>query len=432
MEEKDFLQGYEIRPWEFSPRIYKIIAAAAVFNILGLLVLAQTNMMSASACESPFVKNVCSVLDTVYVGSKLLSNDKDYVVKDYNRTKIEDADVVWVDTTQVEPQMTYPVGYFEIANKEELERQRQIEELEANGFSTSPPINQNNPVPPVTKKTPPYIPPTINRSNPTRRGGGGDNLARKKPTFPDKKDKVTTGEINDGLLSEDRDENDKDKNPIKDNSANNSDPVTEVEINKKPLLDLGESVLAKWEKDKNLLSKNFAVKVNVKLKKDGRFDEKATKYVAQNGDEDIVNVAKEAIEAVSASGWMTYLANIGVDKFELTVVQNDENIEFLIVSPQTSQAVARSTASGLRNSMLVAKPFIKGKDELTLLDSAKVTSQDKNFILKATLPKDVAKEMIDRNLQETSAKKQKEQSTQNPAQPNSSTNKKDSKDNAVK
>ena len=40
--EGDLFHNYEIKNWEFGPRIYKILGAAGAVNLLALLVFAQT------------------------------------------------------------------------------------------------------------------------------------------------------------------------------------------------------------------------------------------------------------------------------------------------------------------------------------------------------------------------------------------------------
>ena len=120
MHDKDFLQGYEIKSFEPTRRMLVIFAIAATLNFVAILVVGQTNMLARSACESPFVSRICTVLDTVYFSSKILTTDAGYVVKEYEETKIRESDVVWVDQTNVEPALQYPTGYFQIANKDEL------------------------------------------------------------------------------------------------------------------------------------------------------------------------------------------------------------------------------------------------------------------------------------------------------------------------
>src|SRR5690606_23860072 len=77
--------NYEIKTWEMSPRIYKILAVSAAVNLLALVVFAQTNVLTMKGCESPFVGRVCQVLDTVYVGAVLFGTERDYIDAEYER-----------------------------------------------------------------------------------------------------------------------------------------------------------------------------------------------------------------------------------------------------------------------------------------------------------------------------------------------------------
>ena len=64
-QDKELFQDYEIRNWIYSPRLYKILGAAAMFNLLTILVLGQTNLLTTKGCDSPFVSSICHVIDTV-------------------------------------------------------------------------------------------------------------------------------------------------------------------------------------------------------------------------------------------------------------------------------------------------------------------------------------------------------------------------------
>ncbi|HTK26510.1 MAG TPA: hypothetical protein VL327_08125, partial [Pyrinomonadaceae bacterium] len=94
--EGDLFNNYEIRNWNYSPRLYKIIAASAAVNLLALLVVAQTSLLTMKGCDSPFVGKVCQVLDTVYVSSLLFGTDREYVDQAYQKTELADADVTFV------------------------------------------------------------------------------------------------------------------------------------------------------------------------------------------------------------------------------------------------------------------------------------------------------------------------------------------------
>lgn len=437
MEEKDFLQGYELRNWEFSPRIYKIIVAATVLNILGLFVFAQTNMISRSACKSPFVNRVCTVLDTVYVGSKLLSGEKDYVVKDYNKTEIQDADVFWVDTTNVQPQLQYPTGYFQIANRDEIEAQKLAEELAQNGINTTTTTpytpNPTNPTSPTPKKTPTYIPPPTSGSRSS--SSGNDSLARRKPTFPKtRKGGVVKGKVNDSIVDfEDDDDTDVAEN--KKNPPIESDPVTEVEINKKPLQDFADDVVVKWEKKEIDLNQQFKVKFVGRIKDDGRIDAKKSRFdeTADQGDEQMIFLAKDAIQAVGDSGWLTYLRNLGAKEITITLVQNETDIIARVESKMKDEAEAKTMASGMNTLISTTRKYVKlGEDETKLLKAAQTPTYSKNiFILDLKMPKPEAQEMINRKLSEAQAKKNKEEGNTSTRQ-NGKTKQNDTAEKSVK
>src|SRR5687768_8700542 len=115
----DLFHNYEIRNWNFSPRLYKILGLSAIFNILALFVIGTSGMLTTRGCEAPFVGRVCQVLDTVYVGSLIFGTERDYVDAPYEKTDLGDAEVTFVDVTGVTPPLTYPEGYFQLANPEQ-------------------------------------------------------------------------------------------------------------------------------------------------------------------------------------------------------------------------------------------------------------------------------------------------------------------------
>ena len=78
-------------------------------------------MLSKSACESAFVNDVCEVLDTVYIGSRMLAKSAGgYTDEDYQQPELADARVIWTEILEnPEPPLEYPEGYFLIANPED-------------------------------------------------------------------------------------------------------------------------------------------------------------------------------------------------------------------------------------------------------------------------------------------------------------------------
>lgn len=443
MNDKDFLQGYEIKNWEFSPRIYKIIATATVLNLVSLFALAQTNLLATSACNSPFVNRVCQVLDTVYVGSKLFSGDKDYIVEEYNKTQIQDDEVVWVDSTNLQPQLNYPTGYFEIANRDEIAAEKALLEDPQNTFNNTTPPFTPTPINPPPAKTYPR-PPRIARYP-------RSNSLAKKQKLPKKNNKVIDGEIDEDLFKIDEDPKKNDttagknkngeddstkKNPIADNSANASDSVKDININKKPLQDFADTIVVKWAKKEVDLNKQFRIRFKGKLTAEGKIDRDKSGFdsTADQGDEQMIRIAKDAIEAVGDSGWLGYLRNLGAKEITITFVQNEDNIVARVESTMKSENEAKTLASGANGAISLAKLRGLGEDETKLLNAAKTpTNQGKVFILDFVMKKTEAHEIINRKLGEELAKKQKEENgKQTLAQPNGTTKQSDSNANLAK
>jgi hypothetical protein len=132
-ENKALFQDYEIKSWNYSPRLYKIFGAAAVFNLLALLVIGQTNMLTTRGCDSPMVSRVCQVIDTIYIGSTLFGTDSDFESRDYVKTELEDAEITYVNLTGADEPLKYPEGYFALANPND-------------GFSTVENLNGGFPI----------------------------------------------------------------------------------------------------------------------------------------------------------------------------------------------------------------------------------------------------------------------------------------------
>jgi hypothetical protein len=191
-------------------------------------------------------------------------------------------------------------------------------------------------------------------------------------------------------------------------------PVDENKLNKKPLEDFGDEVLTKLaEKNNQLdLSKNFTVVMNGTITKDGKLDKKKSGFVKNEGDAEMIDVAKAAIEAIGDSQLLVHLRNLGVEKVQFTLIQDDKQIYAVITSEQPTEARARTVSSGLNTLISGAKLAVE-EDVKTLLDSAKVEPKGKNFIINFAMPKPIAQEMINRKLKEAEAKKKAEENKPN-------------------
>jgi hypothetical protein len=408
--EGELFYKYEIKNWEFSPRIYKILAGATIANLLLIMIVGQTSLLTMKGCDSPFVGRVCQVLDTVYVGSILFGTPRDYVDQAYEKTELADADVTFVDVSSDTPPLEYPEGYFALANPDQYAMLQQQANDPSSGY--------------IAPGIPNYTPPTPN------------DLLNTKPILPMPNSNAVIGDVPTSPLGNSNDDStvatngkkhgqrfpgaklpNESANQLPGNTAAtptpeatpmSSDAVTAVEINKKPLTDFADDIVTKWSNNQIDLNQGFTVVLNGVLTPDGKLDRDKSKFdvTKQKGDPKMIDVAKAAIEAVGDSGYLTYLKSLNVDKFTVTLVQNDTQITAVITSGQKTAERAKLISSGLNNYIMIGKAVAKNpSDERTLLDAAKVTADGTSFVLNFALDKPIAQEMINRKLKEAQAKK---------------------------
>jgi hypothetical protein len=455
MQEQELFQNYELKGWEPSPRIYKIFGASALASLLSLFVVGQTQLLTTKGCDSPFVGKVCSVLDTLYVGGTALSTDAGMVSKEYEPNELADADITFIN---VDEQFKYPEGYFALSNPE----------------LANPALNPNDPmaipggnyIPDATGTFPGIPNPTI---------GGSNDLLSKVPELPKENPNAVIGNLPsspysvgsnrtlpkykaprnrpikkapalnntspDALPKLDTEQT-ADKNPTvdpketADQTPLKNEPVKDFEINKKPLKDYAANLKAKYDKKEVDLTQPFNVVAVGVIDKDGKLDTKTidpkTKrpvsgFVKAEGNEQMVEVAKQAIEAVGNSGWLGYLHMLGVDKINFTVIQDNENLKVVITSDQPTPQRAETIKNGLNGfiegALMFDRSNIKklGDDERLLLQSAKVTFSGKQFVLDFAMPKQKAQEMITRKLNEPPTPEEKKPNSAAQASENNKT-----------
>ena len=413
-EAGDFLYHYEIKNWNFTPRLYKIIAMSAVVNLLAIIVVAQTSLLTMKGCDSPFVNRVCQVLDTVYVGSILFGTDREYVDQAYEKTDLADADITYVDVTGVTPPLDYPPGYFAIANPEQYAAMQTGDPLAGfnptvgtnptpqdnllNTAPVPPPSNPNAVIGDIPSSPLGNIPDAVTRKN--NRGGriktpklNGDSPS----TLPGDSNTVANNTGNNGT-----------------NSNTSADASTDeakadqfgFSINKRPMKDLAVDALAKIDANTVKIDQPFKVVIagTLGLAKDGKTvilkDAKVIKSKNDPpNDPDLEKLAQSAIIAVGNSGYLGYLDRLRSKKVVISVEQNDAIFVASLRADQPSENDARQAASGLNSILTIAAQVAKG-DELAFLKSATTTSEKNTFILNIQFPKKDVQDMIMRKLAE--------------------------------
>ncbi len=410
-EPKGIFENYEIKPWVFSPRLYKILAGSAIANLLVLAIIGQTNMLTMRGCDSPFVGRVCQVLDTVYVGAMLFGTDRDYIDAEYERIDLGDAEVVWIDRTGVGAPFEYPGGYFEVANPE----QALSDELAMN----NPTLNYSSPFPSrgnsVLNRKP-------NLPKPNKNAVVGD-----LPDSPfemeddDEEETPTVGNLRNGRRKppantkptpekdETSDEAVAEKDPNKNGQAPNP-TGSGLDINKRPLVDLANQVNELREKEGIDLQGAFTVKASGKIDKTGKLDPKTFRFERAEGDEKLVGLVEESIEAINVAGYLQYLKDLSGRNLDLLFVQDEDSISATIMSEMESETRARSVKTLLELGISTAKnkkasdgADQNDKDDLLLLEGAKIMVEGKRLIILFNVEKELVHPMIQRKLAETAA-----------------------------
>ncbi len=431
----DLFHDYEIRNWNFSPRLYKILGFSAVFNILALVVIGSSGLLTARGCDSPFVGRVCQVLDTVYIAKLIFGTDSEFADVDYAKTELEDAEVTFVDVTGVTPPLSYPAGYFQLANPEQQFANATDPMAGSNFIAPGIPMNPTmggkglintpairlNPNPNAVDGTLPTDGPlgsatdnptiTVNRKGRRGRNPLGGNTAVNANTDP------TVSNTNTA-------------NPT---VAENPDEAKEdqfgVFINKRPMKDKAKESLEKIESNAVKIDSPFKVVISATLGLgvDGKTVVlKNPKPVPSNppakNDPIMEKFVQDWILAVGDAGWFGYLDKLKTKKVLITIEQNDTELIASVRADQPTDNDAKQAASGLGTLLSIAAPAAKG-DEQVFLQKASVTAEGKTFVLNFNIPKPLVQEMILRKLAESKEKEAKPNGTAE-ARPNDNTAKK--------
>jgi hypothetical protein len=413
----DLFYEYEIKNWIFTPRLYKIMAISAIFNVVALLVVGSSGVLTARGCNSPFVGRVCQVLDTVYVGSLIFGEDTNYGDFDYTKTEMEDADVTFIDVTGVEPQLTYPEGYFALANPEQQFANMTDPSMQQPGFLapgipsnptfpggggllSTPPISPNNNPNPIEGDLPTGSPLGETADNPTIASGSKGNRRR--------------GSLNGGTKTETNTNTNTasaNSNTTNPTLAQNPEDIKEdkngVFITKRPIKDRAKESLEKIENSAIKLDTPFKVIISATLGpgKEGKTVVlKNPKPVPSDppykNDPVMEKFVHDWILAVGDTGWFGYLDKLKTKKVLITVEQTDTEFLASVRADQPTENDARLAASGINGVLQIGAIGASG-DELIFLQKGSATNDGKAFVLNFKIEKPVVKEMIIRKLAES-------------------------------
>jgi hypothetical protein len=415
-QDGDLFHNYEIRNWNYSTALYKILAISAVLNLAVLAFIGQTNLLTLRGCDSPFVGRVCQVLDMAYVGTVLFGTEREYVDMEYEKTDLGDAEITYIDVSGETPPLSYPEGYFQIANpvQHAMRQQMLANPTNAAGMPTPRfPMTSSFPNSDSDLLKSPPKPPVANpnafqddgATTTLKAGGNGANAVTRKRN---RGGKVTVTPTDDDTKDPKDDTVAAVKtSPTPTPPANTTtDPITGDEINNRPFSDLGKLVSDKVDKNEVNLQTEFTLNAKGKLTKEGKLDPKTFRYLkAESTDKKLIEIVQEAIEAFNDSGRLKVLEKLSGKDLDLLVQQDGVNISAVVKSELESENRARSMQSSLGILLAAAKQLKSGadaspndKDDLVLLEGAKIENDGKNLVIRFIVPKEIIHQMIQRKL----------------------------------
>ena len=411
-QEGDLFHHYEIKPWEFSPRIYKIVGVAVLANILFFTGVAQTNLVTMRGCDSPFVGRVCQVLDMAYVGTVLFGTEREYVDLAYEKTDLGDAEITFISMDRNEPLFEYPPGYFQPEPEQTIIDP--ITGFSSSGTEFAPGIPSN----PTIRNTPAPKYPKYNPKATTGNaaGWGDENDTDENPTLGKGQNgrlgnsKAGTGKIDEnGAVAEAT------PSPVPPDETVDGAKADKlgVFLNKAPLREQADETLKKIGSGAVVITNSFKATVagTLGLGKDGKtVILKNPKPVPTDpnipNDPVLEKLAQEWIVSVGDAGWFGYLDRVKVKDVTITVEQIGEKFIATVRGSQPSENSAKMAASGLNGFISIGKATANG-DELMFLEAAKTTFDGNTLVLSVEMDKPIVQEMIQRKLAEIKSKEQK-------------------------
>jgi len=174
----------------------------------------------------------------------------------------------------------------------------------------------------------------------------------------------------------------------------------EASFNKKPLQDFGQNVLDKVQKREVDLKSPFSLIMQGKLDEKGKFEKTTSKFTKSEGDVKIIEIAKQALIALSDSGLFFNWKQLGLDEVEISLIQTETEFSANFKSTFETVNRAKSTTSSLNMFLQMGKITVKDEDSKALLENSKVESIGKDFLLKFSMPLEQFHGIINKELEE--------------------------------
>jgi hypothetical protein len=179
--------------------------------------------------------------------------------------------------------------------------------------------------------------------------------------------------------------------------------VGEYEMTQRPLDNLAQLVRRETAAGKVDLTKPFSIQLEGVLNNDGRLDASKSKFTKSAGDAAMIEIGKSFIKAVSESGFLSYVKDFGVEKLNLVLVQNDNQIYADVFAEVETPQRAASISKSLNSAAQIARTRKDERkslrdDEKILISGLKAITDGKTLGIKVAYEKSVIQELINRIL----------------------------------
>ena len=158
-----------------------------------------------------------------------------------------------------------------------------------------------------------------------------------------------------------------------------------VKINEAPLRDFAKDVQTKIDKKEIDVTKPFAVEMSALIKDDGTLDKNASKFTSESGDAKMVEVAKQAVWAMGASGYFDYLVQAGISRPTLLVSQTAQTFTGSVRASK-GRLEATMITSGVNTMLSLGRSQDMQPNEKLIIENTHASHDGGNIDITCTLP----------------------------------------------
>ena len=181
---------------------------------------------------------------------------------------------------------------------------------------------------------------------------------------------------------------------------NNVPLPDENEINKKPLKDLAAFANDLKNQGKLDLSKPFEVVIEARLDENGKLTN--ARVADKAGDENLVNLFRETVEALNDSGVLIFLRPISENNpgatVKITIKQGEQQVLASVETESSSPGNAESLAKVLNYLLFLGARSRDGKDEGELMKNTSATPDGKKVVVNFAMPRQTVLDMLNKQM----------------------------------